>query len=300
MGRELFDAFSEVRDVFERVSDATHIDAKKVCFEYDEETLRQTQNAQLALFTCGIAAWESLRCRIESQPVAYAGHSVGEYAAVVCSGALTLEEGAKLVKTRGEIMARSGKARPGTMAAVLGGSQEIVHEVCAAVSTPDSVVVIANDNCPGQIVISGDVDAVQRATPALAEKGVKRVLPLSVSGAFHSPLMVDSSEEMHEALKVATWGTMHTPIYANVTTQAIQDSSLLPDLLRDQLRSSVRWRESVENMVAAGILTYVECGSGEVLTGLLRRIDANGTGLKVVDPATLEQAQAGLKEAANV
>jgi len=300
MGQELFDRFSEARDVFARVEDATGLPVAKICFEYDEETLRQTQNAQIALFTCGLAAWGVVAAHISTRPGAYAGHSVGEYAAVVASGALSLEDGARLVQRRGDLMARSGQLRPGTMAAVLGGTFELVQEVCAACSTDTSVVVVANDNCPGQLVISGDVDAVQRATAGLTERGVKRILPLSVSGAFHSPLMVESSEAMYEALAAAEWKPMTALVYSNVTTEPISDSSQFPTLLRDQLRSSVRWRESVVRMVEDGLKTHVECGSGEVLCGLLRRISPESKGLKAVDAVTCEQTIEGLKEEAHV
>jgi [acyl-carrier-protein] S-malonyltransferase len=289
MGRDLHEKFDSARDVFDRVSSATNLSLTKICFELSDDELRQTQNAQLALFTAGLAAWSCL----QSVPVTFfAGHSVGEYAAVVASGALSIEDGARLVQLRGEIMGASGQGRAGTMAAVLGMANDDLEKVCKSASSSDEVVVIANDNSPGQLVISGDTNAVQRATALASENGAKRVLPLNVSGAFHSPLMAQGSERLAERLSTLTFGAAtHGKVVANVTAEPVDNTSEWPKLLANQLVSRVRWTESVRKLITLGTTTFVECGSGEVLTGLLRRIDKEAaTGMAVTDSATLDAA----------
>lgn len=293
MGEDLYHNDSFARQVFDQVQQATGINVASLCFTSDEETLRQTQNTQIALYTCGLAAYLALDATMpELKPVAMAGHSVGEYAALAAAGKISIEEGARLVRKRGEIMARAGADRPGAMSAVLGlTAEELQHILDSA--TFDGEVVIANDNCPGQLVISGDRDAVQAASVLAGERGAKRVLPLPVSGAFHSPLMKSSAEEMAVDLAKARFGSSEIPVYSNVTTQPGEDWA---SLLQRQLESPVRWTESVQQMIADGVTTFVECGSGEVLTGLVRRIDKEKTGLRVLDTATLSETVNKLKE----
>lgn len=292
MGRELHGSFDPARSVFDEVHAATGIDVAALCFESDEETLRQTQNAQLALYTCGLAAWACL----DVAPVAFAGHSVGEYAAVVAAGVLSVGEGAKLVRRRGEIMAASGAVRPGGMAAVLGLERPDLEAACRDASTESEVAVIANDNCPGQLVISGDKAAVERAGALATERGAKRVLPLNVSGAFHSPLMHEPARGMGEALRAAPFGeaAQQIGIYANVTAEKVSDANAWPVLLTQQLESPVRWTESVQAMRRDGITTFIECGAGEVLGGLIRRTDREVECLAVFDLASLEKTKAAL------
>jgi [acyl-carrier-protein] S-malonyltransferase len=289
MGRELFESRGEAQAVFERVSAAVGLDVAGLCFASDEETLRQTQNAQLALFTCGVAAWHVLVAEGVT-PGAMAGHSVGEYAALAAAEVLTVEEGARLVRTRGQLMARAGEAQPGTMAAVLGLDREVVEAACREA---EGVVVVANDNSPGQLVISGDVESVGRASALAKEKGAKRVLPLNVSGAFHSPLMLGPAQEMGEALAAATFGTPKVPVYSNVTSEP--ETEAWPSLLERQLASPVRWTESVQHMRRDGVTTFVECGAGEVLGGLVRRIDKEARSLAAQDNASLEAALTALR-----
>lgn len=286
MGKPLYDARSEARQAFEAVASATGVDTAKLCFDTDEETLRQTQNAQLALYTCGVAAWVCLNAHIHGLVTvdAFAGHSVGEYAALTASGALSIEEGAKLVQKRGEIMARAGESRPGTMAAVLGLEADTLMGVCASAH---GIAVIANDNCPGQLVISGDVNAVKEASEAAIAAGAKRVLPLNVSGAFHSPLMEQSASEMRVALDSATF-TKGARVFSNVTAQPVISEARWPDLLERQLKSLVRWTETIQNMRNEGIDTFIECGVGDVLSGLIRRIDRDAKTLRLNDLDSLE------------
>lgn len=286
MGRALHDSRPEARSTFDSVSSATGIDVARLCFESDEETLRQTQNAQLALFTCGVAAFRSLNAHLQGVVTidAFAGHSVGEYSGLVAAGVLSIEDGAKLVKRRGELMAEAGKERPGTMAAVLGLEREALERVCAEV---DGIVVVANDNCPGQLVISGEIEAVRLAGEAATAVGAKRVLPLNVSGAFHSPLMDESAARFADALATASFHKGGR-VYSNVTAQPIVREDRWPELLEQQLKSPVRWTESIQNMLNEDIHTFIECGGGDVLSGLLKRIDRDAQSLRVQDQESLE------------
>lgn len=287
MGRSLYETYEEARRTFDEVSQAIGRDVATLCFESTEETLRQTQNAQIALFTCGVAAYRSLGI----VPTAFAGHSVGEYAALAAAEIVSLGDGARLVERRGELMAASGDRRPGTMAAILGLERTELEAVCALV---DGTCVIANDNCPGQLVISGDVNAVQAASALAVEKGAKRALPLNVSGAFHSPLMEEPAREMALALAEVRFAEGVAPVYSNVTARPVDDAAAWRDLLERQLKSPVLWTGSVRNMIADGLDTFVECGAGEVLSGLIRRIDREATCYRVVDPATLGETRASL------
>jgi [acyl-carrier-protein] S-malonyltransferase len=265
MGKDVFDASNAAREVFENVSATLGFDIANLCFESDEETLRATNNAQIALYTVGVASYAASEFAAD----VFAGHSIGEYAALVCSGTLSLEDGARLVQKRGELMASAGDLTPGTMAAVLGLEIPIITETLAKV---DGIVVVANDNCPGQTVISGAVEAVASAIPLLQEAGAKRVLPLNVSGAFHSPLMTEPSRQMAQALANAVF-QKGKPVYANVTTRPIEDPSDWRTTLEQQLRDQVRWTDSVRNMIADGVTEFIEFGPGEVLCGMLKRID---------------------------
>lgn len=296
MGKELYDAFAESREIFERVSTGAERDLTEICFQLDDETLRQTENAQLALFTVSLASWRALEKRLQAKPTLFAGHSVGEYAAVVASGSLTVEDAAKLVRRRGELMAESGKQRPGTMAAVLGMPSEDLRLLCEECSSESEVVVLANDNCPGQAVISGDLNAVQKASGLASERGAKRVVPLNVSGAFHSPLMVEASELMGVSLREARFGEPRVGhVISNVTAQPVYAGGAWPNLLESQLRSPVLWTSSIQWAIKHGVTHFLECGCGDALTGLLRRIDREPQGMSVTDPASMEAALKSLE-----
>jgi [acyl-carrier-protein] S-malonyltransferase len=290
MGQDLRLANVVAQRVFEEVSEAVGLDVAALCFESDEETLRRTDNAQIALFTVGVAAWRAFEDLAAPDVAAMAGHSVGEYAALVASGSLPIAVAARLVRTRGQLMAKAGEVAPGTMAAVLGLERDPLEAICAEA---EGIVVVANDNCPGQLVISGEVDAVRRAGELATERGAKRVLPLNVSGAFHSPLMESSGREMAAALEGVEFSAEAIPVYSNVLAEPSLDMERWPRLLEEQLWSPVRWTETIQNMARDGIGTFVECGSGEVLSGLARRIDKSLIALKVNDMASLaETAQA--------
>jgi [acyl-carrier-protein] S-malonyltransferase len=290
MGKGLYDLRPQARAVFDQVSQATGVDAAKLCFNTDEDTLRLTQNAQLALYVCGVAAWACLCSHLESVMGvdAFAGHSVGEYAALAASGTVSVEEGAKLVQTRGQLMVN---APAGAMAAVLGLERDALDAVCKSVN---GIVVVANDNCPGQLVISGEVEAVRFAGEAAAVAGAKRVLPLNVSGAFHSPLMDESAIEMRKALDLASF-VGGGRVFSNVTAQPVVQPAKWPELLERQLKSPVRWTETIQNMLNEGIDTYIECGVGDVLSGLIRRIDRDVKTLRVNDLDSLEATVSAIR-----
>jgi [acyl-carrier-protein] S-malonyltransferase len=282
MGRDAHDNYESAAQVFDEVTAATGIDARKLCFETDEDTLRQTQNAQIALFTSSVATFRAIQPKAKG--VAMAGHSVGEYAALACAGVISVADGAKLVQKRGDLMARAGTLRPGTMAAVLGLDDNKIEEICAALSSPRKVVVVANYNSPGQVVISGDIDAVADATKLLQDAGAKRCIPLNVSGAFHSPLMHDAARAMGDALGQVAFSKSDPAVISNVTAEPGADWR---ELLERQLESPVRWTESVRKMIELGADTFVECGPGDVLTGLLRRIDGSAKGISAASAESI-------------
>lgn len=290
MGEELYHHNTFARQVFDQVEIATGVNVANLCFNSDEETLRQTQNAQIALYTCSLAAFYAMKDRCPQLQVrGMAGHSVGEYAALAAAGIVSLETGAKLVQRRGDIMARAGQLRPGGMAAVLGLDRAEIESALSEVK--GGIAVVANDNCPGQLVISGDQDAIAEATAILNERGARRVLPLNVSGAFHSPLMTESAEAMRTALDQASFHESSIPVYSNVTAAPGAD---WPSLLEQQLQSPVQWTGTMVQMIADGFDTFVECGAGEVLLGLLRRVDKEKQGLRVMDSATLDETAMAL------
>lgn len=290
MGREVHDHYVSAAQVFDEVTAATGVDARKLCFETEEEALRQTQNAQLALFTASVATFRAIESKAKG--VAMAGHSVGEYAALACAGVFSVSDGARLVQKRGDLMARAGTLRPGTMAAVLGLDDPKIEEICSAVSSQDKVVVVANYNSPGQIVISGDIDAVAEATKLLQEAGAKRCIPLNVSGAFHSPLMHDAAKSMGEALSQVQFAESNPAVISNVTAEP---GTNWRELLERQLESPVRWTESVRKMIELGAESFVECGPGDVLTGLLRRIDSSAKGISAASAESIRTLQEELK-----
>lgn len=287
MGSEIHERSSSARHVFDVVSETLGRDVRALCFEADEETLRRTDNAQIALFTASVATYEAFREEGAPAPSAVAGHSVGEYAALAAAGCLTVAEGAKLVAKRGDLMARSGTLRKGAMAAVLGMEDEVLVALCAEITKEGHAVVPANFNSPGQIVISGDEAAVAEACEKAKASGAKRCIPLNVSGAFHSPLMAEAAQSMGEALANSTFTESPIPVIANVTAQA---EHVWQKVLEEQLRSPVRWAASVRAMREMGIDTFVECGPGDVLSGLLRRIEPEAVGVSTKDEAAFEEA----------
>ena len=288
MGRDLYENSPAARGVFERVDAACGFSVSALCFEGPEEALKETRNTQPALFATSVAVLAACR-EVGLDPSAAAGHSIGEYAALVATGALSVEAGARLVKARGEAMAQAAAARPGTMAAVLGLDAAVVAEVCRQVNHV-GVAVMANLNSPGQIVISGEVNAVNEASLLLKQKGAKRVLPLAVSGAFHSPLMEPAVYVMKGVLELTEVSDPALPIIANVTADYATTAAEVKANLASQVAGPVRWIETVERLAEDGYNTFLECGPGSVLAGLIKRIAPDAKTYSISDTASLQAA----------
>jgi len=271
MGKDLAERFPAARAVFEQADAALDVPLSRLMWDGPERELTLTHNAQPAILVHSLAAHAAVGERL--QPVAAAGHSLGEYTAYAVVGALGLADAVRLVRRRGELMLEAGARRPGTMAAVIGMPGERVAEICAAVSAPDAVVVAANLNAPDQTVISGDPAGVERAGRALTEAGARRVLPLKVSGAFHSPLMASALDGLLAALDAVALGDPAAPVVANVSAEPVQDGPSARRLLAEQLTAPVRWVASMQRAAAlAHGAPFIELGPGTVLAGLLKRI----------------------------
>lgn len=290
MGKALADALPEARLVFEEIDDALSQKLSKLMFEGPEDQLTLTENAQPALMAVSMAIVRVLeRSGVDLKAkVAYvAGHSLGEYSALAAVKALSLGDAAKLLKIRGQAMQRAVPVGQGAMAALLGAeidqAQAVVKEAAQG-----EVCAVANDNGGGQVVISGQKSAVDRAVEVAKAQGIKRAIPLAVSAPFHCSLMQPAADAMAEALGKTTIHTPSVPVVANVTAEAVMDPARIRGLLVEQVTSMVRWRESMAWMKTKGIDTYVEVGAGKVLSGLVKRLDKDATGLSVQGPEDID------------
>jgi [acyl-carrier-protein] S-malonyltransferase len=273
MCRDLYERFDEARDIVDRADETLGFSLSAIMFGTETDAgdrLRQTEITQPALYTHSVAAAHVLAVS-GIRPRMAAGHSLGEYSALASAGAFDFEAGLRVVRRRGELMARAGERRPGSMAAVIGVNDDVVESVCNDVSAEDEVASAANFNSPGQVVISGDRAAVDRAMDALRNYGAKRVLPLPVSGAFHSPLMDYARDGLREALDSLEIRRPSCPVYLNVTAAPTTDPDEIRSRLLEQLLAPVRWSEILLAMHADGARTFMEIGTGNVLTGLARR-----------------------------
>jgi [acyl-carrier-protein] S-malonyltransferase len=276
MGVALAAAYPGARDVFATADHVLGVPLSRLCFEGPDEELTRTQNAQPALLAHGAAAWAAVRDAAALRVRAAAGHSLGEFTAYHVAGALSLDDALRVVRRRGELMAESGTARPGAMAVILGLEESAVEQACRDASDA-GIVVPANYNAPHQLVISGEIAAVERAMELARTAGAKRAIRLNVSGAFHSPLMAAAADGLRESLDSAAFGDPRFPVYANVTAEPVRDAATAAPLLVAQLASPVRWTAIVRALAAAfpGAV-FVELGPGSVLANLVRRI-APGT-----------------------
>lgn len=270
MGKDLCEQFPEAKKYFDEADSVLGFSLSKICFEGPEEELKQTKNTQPAIFLHSVALWNLLK---PSDAAMVAGHSLGEYSALVAAGAISFADAIKLVRLRGELMQKAGEENPGTMAAIVGLDPNVVVEVTKAASEA-GIVQPANFNSPGQIVISGSVPGVRKAMDLAKERGAKLVKELVVSGAFHSPLMQSAKDKLKVALDGTVINDAKIPVYANVTASSVQKADEIRRLLFEQVTSPVRWEESVANMAAAGATKFVEVGPGKVLQGLVKRIAA--------------------------
>lgn len=282
MGRDLSLAFSQAAEIFEEADDVLGFHLSRVAWEGPEDELTLTKNAQPALLVHSVAVHRVLGEGLGPVSMA-AGHSLGEFSAHVAAGTLSFPEALGAVRARGKLMFESGVERPGTMAAILGMDDERVEEVCRAVQDEGKICVPANFNAQGQVVISGEVEGVEIAMTLAKEAGAKRAIALSVSGAFHSPLMEPAKEGLREKLEKTKFSDPDYPVVSNVTSEPVISGSRARDLLVDQLTSPVRWRASVEQMVELGAERFFELGPGSVLCGLNRR---NARGIPCVSLGT--------------
>jgi len=270
---DLSASFPEVQAAFAEASEGAGLDLWDLAQNGPEEKLNQTEITQPALLAASIAVWRVWKAQKGVEPAQLSGHSLGEYAALVASGVLSLHDGAKLVRERGRLMQAAVPAGIGAMAAVLGAEDALVEEVCKEVSTPDSCIVPCNYNSPGQIVIGGHAKALERATAVLNERGVRKVIRVAMSVPSHTPLMHNAAIQLGEFMKTLVWSMPDRPVIQNADVIAHSSLDAIQDALVRQLYSPVRWTECVQALAANGATHIVECGPGKVLAGLIKRID---------------------------
>ena len=273
MGKELYDNNATAKALFDKADEILGFKITDIMFTGTDEQLKQTNVTQPAVFLHSVIT--AICLGDEFAPAMVAGHSLGEFSALVAAGAISFEDGVKLVAARANAMQKACEANPGLMAAIIGLPDEKVEEVCAQISAEGEVVVAANYNCPGQLVISGTVDAINKACEALKAAGAKRALPLKVGGAFHSPLMQPAKDELQAAIEQTVFSAPKCPVYQNVDGKPHTDAEEIKANLIAQLTSSVRWTSSVQNMIADGADDFTECGPGQALQGMIGRIDKN-------------------------
>jgi [acyl-carrier-protein] S-malonyltransferase len=268
MGKDLCAEFSAARELFLKADATLGFSLSKICFEGPDTELKQTKYTQPAIFLHSLVVWNILKPRDAAMT---AGHSLGEYSALVAAGALAFEDGLRLVRLRGELMQIAGEENPGTMAAVVGLDAKIAGEVCCT-AWPEGIVQAANFNSPGQIVISGSVGGVFKAMELAKQRGAKLVKELVVSGAFHSPLMQSAKDGLKVALDKTAFRDAKIPVYTNVTAKPVQKADDIRAMLFEQVTSPVRWEETIINMSGDGASSFIEIGPGKVLQGLVKRI----------------------------
>lgn len=269
MGKDLYEQFDWARQLFEEANSILGFRITDIMFEGSDEDLRRTDITQPAVFIHSVAVARSIE---DFRPDMVAGHSLGEFSALVACGALSFENGLKLVAQRARAMQKACELVPGTMAAIIGLEDSRIEQICADLNAKGMVVVPANYNSPGQVVISGSKEAIAAVCPLMQEAGARRALPLTVGGAFHSPLMTPAKEELAQAISQTQFNTPVCPIYQNVDAKPHTNPDEIRENLVTQLNSPVRWTQSVLNMIADGAQEFTECGPGTVLTGLIKRI----------------------------
>lgn len=300
MGRELAEHQSPARSVFEAADAVLEWSVSDLAWAGPEDRLNDTRWTQPALLTTSVAALAALEGRMDPKPAFVAGHSVGEYAALVAAHVLAFPDALRLVARRGELMAGANAA--GGMSAVIGLDRSAVADAIAASASPADLV-IANDNAPGQVVISGTQQALLDAAPVLREAGARRIIALQVSGPFHSPWMAEVTESLADTFDTVQWSDADPPVVSNVTGEPVTDAGMIRGLLAEQVRSPVEWVASVRRMVSDGVDTFVQCGPGSALAGMVKRIVPNARILHVADEASLDatvQFLSGLPAAASV
>ena len=275
MGKELYENNQTAKKLFDKANEVLGYRITDIMFDGTDEQLKETKVTQPAVFLHSVI---SALCMGDAfKPDMVAGHSLGEFSALVAAGALSFEDGLKLVYARAMAMQKACEVAPGTMAAIIGLPDEKVEEICQEVSKEGKVVIPANYNCPGQLVISGDKEGIEEACEKLKAAGAKRALPLKVGGAFHSPLMQPAKDELQKAIEATTVNTPQCPVYQNVDGKPYTDAAKIKANLIAQLTSSVRWTTTVQNMIADGATDFTECGPGKALQGMIGRINKEVT-----------------------
>lgn len=295
MGRELAETSEQVKDFFNKADQVLEESLSATIFEGPQEKLTLTVNAQPALLTTSIAILDYFK-QTGIEPDFVAGHSLGEYSALVAAGALRFEDGVYAVRKRGELMEKAVPNGEGTMAAVLGLGRDPLNAVCETVTAAGHPVQLANLNCPGQIVISGSKKGVEEASVKAKEAGAKRVLPLNVSGPFHSELMKPAAVEFKGILNSIDINSAQIPVIANVTAEPMQDAEEIKEKLIEQLYSPVLWEDTVGKMLDLGVDTFIEIGPGKVLAGLVKKVDRSVKTYAIYDLESCEAAISALKE----
>ena len=289
MGRELAAAFPEARQTFEQADSILGFPLSKIMWDDPDSSLNDTINTQPALFVHSLASFRVFHSRHpQFAPVYMAGHSLGELSALTAAGALTFEGGLRLVRLRGELMKRAGDISPGGMAAVLGLDIQTLDKICIEASGPGETVQVANDNCPGQVVISGSRPALERAITAAKQAGARRAMPLAVSIAAHSMLMTSIEPEWAQAVEGLSCSDEFVTVVGNVQARPLADPNEIRADIRGQMRSRVRWTESVQFMAAGGVATFIEVGTGTVLGGLIKRIVEGPVSKPLGNPADFD------------
>lgn len=296
MGKELAAENTDVKNIFDQADEALGYSISKLCFEGPEEELRLTYHTQPAILTTSMALYEVLKDRVP-RPAYVAGHSLGEYSALVAAGALSFADAVRTVRKRGQLMDEAVPAGQGAMAAVIGGERELIGGICEQVSLSGNPVQMANMNCPGQVVISGSKEGVEEASVQLKEAGVRRVIPLVVSGPFHSDLMKPAASKLAHVLNAIELQTAKIPVVTNVDARPVMLGDDIEHALVEQVFSPVLWEDSVQWMIEAGVTTFVEIGPGQVLSGLIRKINKEVQVLTVHDEESLEKAVTALSQA---
>ena len=275
MGKDLYETNQTAKELFDKANEILGFDITKIMFEGTAEELKQTKVTQPAVFLHSVI---SALCMGDAfKPDMVGGHSLGEFSALVAAGALSFEDGLKLVSKRAMAMQKACEAAPSTMAAIIGLADEQIEEVCKQISKEGNIVVPANYNNPGQLVISGNIEAVNEACEALKEAGAKRALPLPVGGAFHSPLMQPAKDELQAAIEQTEFKTPKCPVYQNVDAKAHTNPAEIKQNLIAQLTAPVRWTYEVQAMIAAGATDFTECGPGKALQGMIAKISRDVT-----------------------
>ena len=288
MGKELAETYPIARETFAEADSILGFSLSDLMWNGPAEALNETINTQPALYVHSVSAWRTFKLHeSEFNPATVAGHSLGELSALTASGALAFEDGLRLVRTRGELMKRAGELNPGGMAAMLGLDIPTLDKICAEASTTEEIVQVANDNCPGQVVISGHKPALERAIIGAKAAGAKRALPLQVSIAAHSPLMDTIQADWNAAVDACAMETPQIPVVGNVHAMPMLTREELRTDIKAQMQSRVRWTESVQLMQVNGIQAYVEAGSGDVLLGMIKRIDPSAVRISLRTPSDL-------------